>query len=52
MFMNMVMILGSKGWGLGFDKEESKKALLRTHTTVNTVQHIANNPDKQAEYLE
>ena len=37
---------GSKGWGLGFDKEESKKALLRTHTTVNTVQHIANNPEK------
>ena len=36
---------GSKGWGLGFDKEESKKALLRTHTTVNTVKHIANNPD-------
>ena len=36
---------GSKGWGLGFDKEESKKALLRTHTTVNTVRHIANNPD-------
>jgi phenylalanyl-tRNA synthetase alpha chain len=37
---------GSKGWGLGFDKEESKKALLRTHTTVNTIKHIANNPHK------
>jgi phenylalanyl-tRNA synthetase alpha chain len=36
---------GSKGWGAEFDKEESKKALLRTHTTVNTVRHIANNPD-------
>lgn len=37
---------GSKGWGLDFDKEESKKSLLRTHTTVNTVRHIAENPDK------
>ena len=37
---------GSKGWGLGFDKEESKKALLRTHTTVNTVRHIANNANQ------
>jgi phenylalanyl-tRNA synthetase alpha chain len=36
---------GSKGWGVDFDKEESKKALLRTHTTVNTVRYIANNPD-------
>ena len=35
---------GSKGWGLDFDKEESKKSLLRTHTTVNTVRHIAENP--------
>ena len=35
---------GSKGWGVEFDKEESKKALLRTHTTVNTVRHIATNP--------
>ena len=25
---------------------ESKKALLRTHTTVNTVRHIAENPSK------
>ncbi len=37
---------GSKGWGGTFDKEESKKALLRTHTTVNTVRHIAENPDE------
>ena len=36
---------GSKGWGGSFDKEEAKKALLRTHTTVNTVRHIAENPD-------
>ena len=37
---------GSKGWGLDFDKEESKRSLLRTHTTVNTVRHIAENPDE------
>ena len=37
---------GSKGWGLDFNKEESKKSLLRTHTTVNTVRHIAENPDE------
>ena len=37
---------GSLGWGAKFDKEESKKGLLRTHTTVNTVKHISENPDK------
>jgi phenylalanyl-tRNA synthetase alpha chain len=36
---------GSLGWGSKFDKEESKKGLLRTHTTVNTVKYIAENPD-------
>ena len=37
---------GSKGWGGSFDKDESRKSLLRTHTTVNTVRHIAENPDE------
>ena len=37
---------GSRGWGAKFDKEEAQKALLRTHTTVNTVRHIAENPDE------
>ena len=37
---------GSRGWGGSFDKEEAQKALLRTHTTVNTVRHIAENPDE------
>lgn len=36
---------GSLGWGAKFDKEEAKKSLLRTHTTVNTVKHIAQNPE-------
>ena len=30
--------------GGNFDKDESQRALLRTHTTVNTVRHIAENP--------
>tara|TARA_B100000214_G_scaffold375576_1_gene362885 strand:+ start:7748 stop:9202 length:1455 start_codon:yes stop_codon:yes gene_type:complete len=37
---------GSLGWGSKFDKEEAKKGLLRTHTTVNTVKYIAENPVK------
>tara|TARA_Y100001968_G_scaffold247217_1_gene231632 strand:- start:5847 stop:7301 length:1455 start_codon:yes stop_codon:yes gene_type:complete len=37
---------GSKGWGGSFDKDESRRPLLRTHTTVNTVRHIAENPDE------
>ena len=37
---------GSRGWGRKFDREEAQKGLLRTHTTVNTVRHIAENPSK------
>ena len=36
----------SQGWGGTVDHNESKKALLRTHTTVNTVRHIADHPSK------
>ena len=36
---------GSRGWGGTFDKDEAQRALLRTHTTVNTVRHIAENPN-------
>ena len=32
----------SKGWGYSFDKNKAKKALLRTHTTVNTIRYLAN----------
>ncbi len=35
---------GSIGWGYKFNKEEAKRALLRTHTTVNTIRYLANNP--------
>ena len=37
---------GSRGWGGEFDRDEARKALLRTHTTVNTVRHIAENPEE------
>ena len=37
---------GSLGWGSKFDREEAKKGLLRTHTTVNTVKYIAENPKR------
>ena len=37
---------GSVGWGGDFSKETSQKGLLRTHTTVNTIQYLAENPSK------
>ena len=36
---------GSTGWGGSFSGEESQKGLLRTHTTVNTIQYLAETPD-------
>jgi len=39
---------GSKGWRYKFDYEEAKKALLRTHTTVNTIRYIAQHPEPPA----
>ena len=35
---------GSVGWGGKFSAETSEKSLLRTHTTVNTIQYLAANP--------
>jgi len=37
---------GSTGWGGEFSSEISEKGMLRTHTTVNTVRHLEENPDK------
>ncbi len=37
---------GSTGWGGNFDRAEAKKGLLRTHTTVNTVKHLADQPNE------
>ena len=34
----------STGWGGNFSEEISQKGLLRTHTTVNTIQYLAENP--------
>jgi phenylalanyl-tRNA synthetase alpha chain len=36
---------GSTGWGGSFKREESERALLRTHTTVTTVRHLAAHPE-------
>ena len=36
----------STGWGGKFDPEISEKGLLRTHTTVNTIQYLAKNPEQ------
>ena len=35
---------GSLGWRYEWSKGEAERALLRTHTTVNTVRYIAQNP--------
>jgi phenylalanyl-tRNA synthetase alpha chain len=37
-------ITTSEGWGYKFSKKEVEKALLRTHTTVNTIRYLYNNP--------
>jgi phenylalanyl-tRNA synthetase alpha chain len=34
----------STGWGGQFNEDISQKGLLRTHTTVNTIQYLAQNP--------
>ncbi len=32
---------GSSGWGGGWSEQEAARALLRTHTTVSTIRHLA-----------
>ena len=34
----------SSGWGGNFSEDISQRGLLRTHTTVNTIQYLAKNP--------
>ena len=36
---------GSTGWGYTFSKEEGERALLRTHTTVNTIRYLYHHPE-------
>ena len=33
----------STGWGYKFSKMEGERALLRTHTTVNTIRYLYHN---------
>ncbi len=35
---------GSTGWGGSYSTDVSQRPLLRTHTTVNTIQYLAENP--------
>lgn len=35
----------STGWGYKFSKAEGERALLRTHTTVNTIRYLHNHPE-------
>lgn len=35
---------GSSGWGGSFSNETAQRPLLRTHTTVNTIQYLAQHP--------
>lgn len=35
----------SIGWDYKFSKEDGKRSLLRTHTTVNTIRYLYNNPN-------
>ncbi len=35
---------GSTGWGYAFSKAEGERALLRTHTTVNTIRYLYHHP--------
>ena len=36
---------GSLGWRYRWSRAEAERALLRTHTTVNTIRYIAQNPE-------
>ena len=37
---------GSLGWRYAWCREEAERALLRTHTTVNTIKYLAKHPDQ------
>ena len=36
---------GSLGWRYPWSREEAERALLRTHTTVNTIRYLSKHPD-------
>lgn len=35
---------GSAGWGGSWSRDKAEQALLRTHTTVNTIRHLSKSP--------
>lgn len=37
---------GSRGWGTDWSREEAERTLLRTHTTVDTLQYLHEHPDE------
>jgi phenylalanyl-tRNA synthetase alpha chain len=37
---------GSRGWGGEFSMEETRRMLLRTHTTAMTIQYLAEHPEE------
>jgi len=39
---------GSTGWGYKFSQDEGERALLRTHTTVNTIRYLYEHPNPPA----
>ncbi len=40
-------INGSKGWQYEWSEREASKMLLRTHTTVNTIRYLVENPNQK-----
>ena len=36
---------GSEGWKYRWDEKQARKAILRTHTTVNTIRYLRDHPD-------
>ena len=38
-------VTSSTGWGYKFSEAEGERALLRTHTTVNTIRYLHDNPN-------
>lgn len=36
---------GSRGWGYAWSRDEAEHLLLRTHTTVETIRHLAAHPE-------
>jgi phenylalanyl-tRNA synthetase alpha chain len=39
---------GSRGWGTAWSRAEAERLLLRTHTTVETLRHLAADPEGPA----